>query len=96
MKKLPSKLKDNFEVNFDDTINSGQVFLWEKINSKWYGVNGKSIMTLNDKPDTKNKKQSYSFHTTKVCNNFLKKFEIRTERSTKNKPTQLSGFLFSQ
>jgi len=24
----------------------------------------------------------------------LKKFEIRTERSTKNKPTQLSGFLF--
>ena len=28
--------------------------------------------------------------------NFLKKFEIRTERSTKNKPAQLSGFLFIQ
>ena len=26
--------------------------------------------------------------------NFLKKFEIRTVRSTKNKPAQLSGFLF--
>ena len=24
----------------------------------------------------------------------LKKFEIRTERPTKNKPTQLSGFLY--
>ena len=28
--------------------------------------------------------------------NFLKKFEIRTERPTKKKPTQLSGFLFIQ
>ena len=26
--------------------------------------------------------------------NFLKKFEIRTERPTKNKPTQMSGFSF--
>ena len=26
--------------------------------------------------------------------NFLKKFEIRTERSTRNKPTQLSGFYY--
>ncbi len=26
--------------------------------------------------------------------NFLKKFELRTERSTKNKPAQLSGFLY--
>ena len=60
MKKLPSKLKDNFEVNFDDTINSGQVFLWEKINSKWYGINGKNILTLKEKPDIKNKKQ-YDF-----------------------------------
>ena len=28
--------------------------------------------------------------------NFLKKFEIRTERPTKKKPTHLSGFLFIQ
>jgi hypothetical protein len=26
--------------------------------------------------------------------NFLKKFELRTVRSTKKKPTQMSGFLF--
>ena len=60
MKKLPSKLKDKFEVNLDDTINSGQVFLWKKINSKWYGINGKSILTLKEKPNEKNKKQ-YDF-----------------------------------
>ena len=26
--------------------------------------------------------------------NFLKKFELRTERPTKKKPTQMSGFIF--
>ena len=60
MKRLPSKLKNKFEVNLDDTINSGQVFLWKKINSKWYGINGKNILTLKEKPDTKNKIQ-YDF-----------------------------------
>ena len=51
MKKLPSKLKNNFEINLDDTINSGQVFLWEKFDSKWYGVNGKKMLILEDKLD---------------------------------------------
>ena len=57
MKRLPSKLKDQFEVNLDDTINSGQVFLWKKIKSEWFGINGKNLMTLKDKPSVKNKKQ---------------------------------------
>ena len=29
-------------------------------------------------------------------NNLLKKFELRIERPTKNKPTHLRGFLFIQ
>jgi len=52
MKKLPSKLKNNFEVNIDDTINSGQVFLWKKFDSKWYGINGKKTLILEEKLDT--------------------------------------------
>ena len=52
MKKLLSKLKNNFEINLNDTINSGQVFLWEKFDSKWYGVNGKKILILEEKLDT--------------------------------------------
>ena len=55
MRKLLSKLKNNFEVNLDDTINSGQVFLWKKINSKWHGVNGKKILILEDNLDIKNR-----------------------------------------
>ena len=48
-------MKDNFEVNIDDTINSGQVFLWKKFNVKWYGVNGKKILILGDKLNVKSK-----------------------------------------
>ena len=48
-------MKDKFEINIDDTINSGQVFLWKKIDSKWYGVDGKKILILKDKLDVKSK-----------------------------------------
>jgi N-glycosylase/DNA lyase len=55
MKRLPSRLKNNFEVNIDDTINSGQVFLWRKFDSKWYGVNGEKMLILEDKLDVNSK-----------------------------------------
>ena len=48
-------MKDKFEINIDDTINSGQVFLWKKIDSKWYGVDGRKILILKDKLDVKSK-----------------------------------------
>ncbi len=48
-------MKDKFEINIDNTINSGQVFLWKKIDSKWYGVDGKKILILKDKLDVKSK-----------------------------------------
>jgi N-glycosylase/DNA lyase len=55
MKKLPSKLKNNFEINLSDTINSGQVFLWKEFDSKWYGINGKKVLILEEKLDKNNK-----------------------------------------
>ncbi len=48
-------MKNKFEINIDDTINSGQVFLWKKIDSKWYGINGKNILILKDELDIKSK-----------------------------------------
>ena len=38
------------EINFDFTINSGQVFLWEKIGEDWYGINGKEIFCVSQNP----------------------------------------------
>lgn len=36
----------NFQVDLDASINSGQVFLWKKINSKWYGIDGENVLVL--------------------------------------------------
>ncbi len=41
-------LFENFsqQINLQDTINSGQVFLWEKIGKKWYGINGNDVLAI--------------------------------------------------
>jgi len=41
-------LFENFsqQINLQDTINSGQVFLWEKNGKKWYGINGNDVLVI--------------------------------------------------
>jgi N-glycosylase/DNA lyase len=34
-------------INLENTINSGQVFLWTKQKEFWYGVNGQDILKIN-------------------------------------------------
>jgi N-glycosylase/DNA lyase len=36
------------QINLDHTINSGQVFLWEKFGTKWYGVNGSDVISVDE------------------------------------------------
>ncbi|MBI5696980.1 MAG: DNA repair protein [Thaumarchaeota archaeon] len=36
------------QINIEHTINSGQVFLWEKFRTKWYGVNGGDILAVDE------------------------------------------------
>ncbi|MFB5598019.1 MAG: DNA-3-methyladenine glycosylase 2 [Nitrosopumilaceae archaeon] len=40
----------SIELNVDSSINSGQVFLWEKHDNIWYGINGKDILSINESP----------------------------------------------
>lgn len=35
-------------INLENTINSGQVFLWKKHEGFWYGINGQDILKIND------------------------------------------------
>ncbi len=35
------------QINLENTINSGQVFLWKKQKNFWYGVNGQDIFRVN-------------------------------------------------
>ena len=36
-------------VNIHDTINSGQIFLWENYKNTWFIVNGHNIIVVNQK-----------------------------------------------
>jgi N-glycosylase/DNA lyase len=37
-------------INIETTINSGQVFLWNKIKDRWIGIDGHDILILNQSP----------------------------------------------
>jgi len=40
-------MKNKFSIDIDNSINSGQVFLWEKDGTNWYGINGQNILKIN-------------------------------------------------
>lgn len=40
-------------INVENSINSGQVFLWKKNNNYWYGVNGQDILRVDDSGNIK-------------------------------------------
>ena len=63
-------MKNNIEVILEDTINSGQVFLWKKFNSKWYGINGKKLLVLEHMMNTKAGKIEAKKRT-KILKNYL-------------------------
>ncbi|MDH5666125.1 MAG: DNA repair protein [Nitrosopumilus sp.] len=48
MKKLLFKMQNKCIIDVNNSINSGQVFLWKKNNSNWYGVNGQDILKITD------------------------------------------------
>lgn len=37
-------------INIETTINSGQVFLWNKIKDQWIGIDGQDLLILNQSP----------------------------------------------
>ena len=71
MKQSASNLSDNFKINFDYSINSGQVFLWEKIDTKWYGIDGKRILVLESSQKFK-KNMKYETDFFRLDDNFEK------------------------
>ena len=40
-------MRNQFSIDVDNSINSGQVFLWEKCGHDWYGINGQDILKIN-------------------------------------------------
>ena len=71
MKQSVSNLSVNFKVNFDYSINSGQVFLWKKIDAKWYGIDGKRVLVLENAQKFK-KNMKYETDFFRLDDNFEK------------------------
>lgn len=44
MKRYLYEMQVDQKIDVENSINSGQVFLWRKYNSCWYGVNGQNIL----------------------------------------------------
>jgi len=62
-------MQKKWSINVENSINSGQVFLWKKSNHYWYGVNGQDILRVNDFGNIK------SYQNTKI-DFFRKKDDI--------------------
>lgn len=48
MKQFLSEMIDYNQINLENTINSGQVFLWKKQDSFWYGINGQDVLRIDE------------------------------------------------
>ena len=53
-------MEKKFSINVENSINSGQVFLWKKNKDYWYGVNGTNILKIDKKAEIE------SFQNSKV------------------------------
>ena len=46
-------MKNKFLIDINNSINSGQVFLWEKNETYWYGINGQDVLKINKNGEIK-------------------------------------------
>ncbi|MCA9828568.1 MAG: DNA repair protein [Nitrosopumilus sp.] len=46
-------MDENQSIDVENSINSGQVFLWKKHNHFWYGINGQDILKVDSLGDIK-------------------------------------------
>ena len=80
MKQLVSNLTKIFQIDLDASINSGQVFLWKKINSKLYGIDGNNVLVLDDNSELyMNEKKTFNFF--RLDDNFEKiSYELKKDQ----------------
>lgn len=41
-------MQNSYTINIENSINSGQVFLWRKNGDYWYGINGQDILKISN------------------------------------------------
>ncbi len=71
-------------IDLESSLNSGQVFLWEKIEDVWYGIDGHNVLAIRDNPLRIN-----SFHD-KASDFFRRDDDFKKIFDTVNKDPQVS------
>ncbi|MEM2160108.1 MAG: DNA repair protein [Candidatus Nitrosotenuis sp.] len=81
------------QVNVDHTINSGQVFLWEKFGTTWYGINGLDILSVDENdPQVIRSYQGYEYDLFREGDNFAKVIKsISKDAVIKNAAKRFAG-----
>ena len=41
-------MQNHTRIDVDSSINSGQVFLWKKIEKNWFGINGQDVLKIDE------------------------------------------------
>ncbi|MBI5146280.1 MAG: DNA repair protein [Thaumarchaeota archaeon] len=78
------------EINLDQTINSGQVFLWKKIEDTWYGVDGQNVFSASQTKTASLKKDNLDFF--RESDDLGKIFkDISKDRTIKDAVKKFSG-----
>ena len=84
-------LKKNFQINVHSSINSGQVFLWKKVDAKWYGIDGDNILVL-DRKSKFDKNDKLLFNFLRIDDDFEKILEqLRQDKIVNNAVTLYPG-----
>ena len=39
-------MQNNYTIDVENSINSGQVFLWQRDDNHWYGTNGQDVLQI--------------------------------------------------
>ena len=81
------------QINLEHTINSGQVFLWEKIGTKWYGINGNDVLLVDQKdPNSIKSYKKLDYDLFRESDNFDKIISaISKDKTIKNATKKFSG-----
>ena len=91
MKRLQSEMQNKQPIDVENSINSGQVFLWRKNKEFWYGVNGQDILEI-DKNGKIKSLQNYKTDFFRNNDNFPKIIKsISKDKIVKNAVKKYPG-----
>ena len=81
------------QINLDHTINSGQVFLWQKQDKTWYGINGPDVFAVDeDNPERIRAYGDSNYDLFRKSDNFEKIIkEISKDKTLKDAAKRFPG-----